>query len=341
MPREIVHWAVLDQGTSQLQASGAPQVHECLVRYKSAAYLGAILHDAPYYYRFGGKSFEAVAEWLHGRHGEDTFVPMRELANEIQSATCSLEERIAHWAMLFGMISHMVTDTVFHPMVFYFSGDYYDPRPEQREDARARHRLLEVYLDSWFRAHKGPFLHEGDISAVCRALVQETPQLYRILDASLGAKTVSRRFSRPVQGEWHDAVWYQAFIQKLCRAQFPGAVTSILNRASKGSLRAIEAISSYGRNYPHPVFDNALDYRNPVSGEHRITTVTELLADAAAEFQSICQRFEPLLAGSSTAVDEVLEGIQGKSLNFGILRARPEDASHYAHRGLPIPGLTF
>ena len=144
MPREIVHWAVLEEVTRRLPPG---PLLDYIRADLAAAKLGAVLHDAPYYLRGGGQPWEIVAEVLHGRTGSDTYEPFRILAQGIQA--CPEPQQPLLWALFAGLVTHAAADIVFHPLVFYFTGDYYDENAQQRSLSRANHRLFEVWLDSW------------------------------------------------------------------------------------------------------------------------------------------------------------------------------------------------
>ena len=76
MPREIIHWNVLERAKSCFSHKGSGRILSALRAERASAYLGAIAHDAPYYYRLGGSDFEVIASSLHGEHGEDTLLPI-------------------------------------------------------------------------------------------------------------------------------------------------------------------------------------------------------------------------------------------------------------------------
>jgi hypothetical protein len=340
MPREVVHWVIVEEACKLLDQQSTLRVRECLLQHKAAAYLGAVIHDAPYYYRFGGRSFEAAAEWLHGRNGEDTFAPLREIAAAIQRSRFTIDERRPLWALLLGMVSHMVTDSVFHPMVFYFTGDYYDPRREQCEDAKRKHRLLEVYLDTWFYA-KYPLWNDRKISRLLSALGSQQAPMYELLDTIVGVEALSRRTSRRINGGWRAGVLYQSGIQTLCLSPAAGAFAATLDTLSGGRLGSVTALSSYGRINPERLFAKPLEFKNPIDGKQTSATVEELAHAAAREYAELCGRFEPLVATTAADVETALSGIRGKSLSFGVYGGRPEDASHYSRSGLPLRGMEY
>jgi len=122
MPGEMTHWLVLEQVILKLEDK-APELAQIIRKNKPAARLGAMLHDAPYYYQFGGKPPEVMAALLHGSYKNNTFEPLVRLASYIQSVEKEEVEKELLWATLFGMISHFATDIEFHPFVYFKTGD--------------------------------------------------------------------------------------------------------------------------------------------------------------------------------------------------------------------------
>ena len=113
MPRELVHWRVLEGSLKDAPSKLVQIINEN----KEAAYLGAIAHDAPYFHKLGKSPFAEVAKFLHGTYGHDTFLPLYELLKACE------DDR--QRAFVLGMFSHAVADQVMHPMIYYFTGDYY------------------------------------------------------------------------------------------------------------------------------------------------------------------------------------------------------------------------
>ena len=153
MPREQVHWEILESAALRLEAQGGAEsgVVDALRTARAAGYLGAMAPDAPYYYRMGASSFVEVAERLHGTRGEDTLAFPRELVRGAMALPPS-HARQTRMALAVGWLSHVATDSIFHPAVFHLTGNYYDPDPEERLRARRRHNAFEVFLDSWWEA---------------------------------------------------------------------------------------------------------------------------------------------------------------------------------------------
>lgn len=332
MPREIVHWNVLEYGIEQLSAHRLAAVKRCLINHRAAAYLGAMAHDAPYYLHFGGSDFESVAEMLHGSNGEDTFKPLTRFA---KLAARERDARIREllWATFLGLVSHYATDIVFHPAVYYFTGNYYEPDRSKRQQARARHREFEVFLDSWCRLQQPQTGHilisdvvcdlSGDFPLICGALT------------SLGSADPG---PKATVAQWQSSFIYMKRLQSLFLSPFAGRLAWCLNRLCLGRLSSYEALFSFKRNEPLTFFDQPLVYRNPISGELMTKDLREMRNEAVEEFLKIAELVEPLI--DSCAPEDVprqLDVVVGRSLNFGLPRAPHTQTRHF---GI-IPATAF
>lgn len=69
---------------------------------------------------------------------------MRNMAAVAKSV--ELDENGLLWSFLAGMLSHIAVDVVFHPLVYYLTGDFDHKDRTQQRQARARHCVFEVYL---------------------------------------------------------------------------------------------------------------------------------------------------------------------------------------------------
>lgn len=342
MPREIVHWLVLERAKEALPARGASATAKTLNEFPAAAYLGAVAHDAPYYYRLGADaSFNHVAESLHGRFGQDTFDPLRAMAADISMRPDN--ERAELWAFLLGMVSHYAADVIFHPMIFYFTGDYYDPDTKARKAARARHRLLEVYLDSWFHQHIQTW-NSDLISTVLKSLGRSLTNIAALLEQNCGVDIVPEHIRNENAAEekdekWERSFWHMAKLQELFYSTPVGFVMRQVNTLSFGAFDEYDALCSYGRRRPLKFFEEPLSFENPIERTPITASITELLGSAVNDCTSLFLQFEPLISGSSTDIEEALGGIVGKSLSMGVKPIGPKVPRFFSSQGLPLPGL--
>jgi hypothetical protein len=112
-----------------------------LIRHEIASfYFGSIIPDTFYY--SPKKEVIAISEILHGRSGNPTNEMIFSL---LKVAKETREERDFVFAL--GFITHCVLDIVFHPVIYYLSGNYYDSDKEKADDAVYLHRHLETDLD--------------------------------------------------------------------------------------------------------------------------------------------------------------------------------------------------
>lgn len=331
MPREIVHWSVLAEVEAQLEEAGETALVNCLKHYRAAAALGAMTHDAAYYLKFGGQPFEAAAEMLHGKEGEDTFVPLRKMAQEILKHPPA--DRSPLWAFLLGMCTHHVTDIIFHPFIYFFTGNYYATEADERHHARARHRLLEVYLDSYFEPESrlwsgGKYtavLSElGDINPICLLLAVIAPKVQEPQDS---AKL------------WRDSIWYMANFQRLFISTTVGGLVRVTNLLTGDKIVDIDALFALGRHGRREALKQKFNYQNPITGDVRSLSVKELFDQSVKECRELILRFKPLLIGEARDAEAVLGDIRGRSLNFGIVGGHIKDAKYFSSEGINLPGL--
>jgi len=110
------------------------------------------------------------------------------------------------------MVSHIAVDAVFHPLVYYSTGDYYDRDAERRRLARTQHRLFEVYLDSWFQPRKTAALPRR-VSQPLRALGRDFTGICSLLDETLSLGTLCAIDSP--SGNWRTAFRYLSTLQSV------------------------------------------------------------------------------------------------------------------------------
>lgn len=146
MPKEITHWLIADEVAKTIAASDKIF---CARGLRPYLYIGAVLHDTPYY-RLGRLRPDALqlADRLHGAAGEDTFNVIRCGIQAVRQQSLLNNQNLenAYRALLLGMITHICADTVFHPFVYYVSGNLHT-LPHQ---AWRNHRRLESALDLTF-----------------------------------------------------------------------------------------------------------------------------------------------------------------------------------------------
>lgn len=311
MPREIVHCEIVDR----LRDAKLPTL---LITHEAFAYLGALGPDAPYYYRLGGTPAEKIAETLHGSEGEDTLILPRELSKYI--LTLPPDKRDPLWAFVIGYVTHCVVDSIFHPVIYYLTGDYYAGDPAKRAVARRDHRAFEVHLDSWWEHTIGA--PHYDLLSYWRTL-SGTPAGGTLMTA-LGEITAGPDDAKI----WSDSFWYMATLQRAFRSPIAGCCAKGLIKIAP-QLTPNEALFRRGRERGLPEFDLPLTYKNPVSGDEETVTLLDLRKRAIEECISITRAFEPLIGLESNDVEETLGGLRGRSLNAGLAGVKKSEMKFF------------
>lgn len=341
MPREYMHWHVLDETCALLQRD-APRLASIIESHRDAAELGAMAHDAPYFLERGHSPFSAVATYLHGADGGDTFAPLRNVGALIGGLGDPAARRCA-WAFLAGMVTHAATDIAFHPLVYYFTGNYEDPDPQFRQAARTRHRLFETYLD--LHAERiGDAPTAGLLAKRVTALAAPTvsgQSVLRMCCGLLGAGIAPPDFPLPATGRaayWESAITEMGGAQRLFHSALAGLAVRIAKLVAP-PLDQLDALFSFARADPAPVFSAQLTFRNPANGIERTAALPELAQSATASGRDILCRFEQVLDEDGNAIERALADVRGASLNIGLAGVSTRGLKFFSPDGFPLPGL--
>ena len=279
MPRELVHWAVLE--SARLALPEESETRRLLDSYSAAAQLGAVLHDAPYFHKWGRGGFVKAGDILHGLYPCDTSGPLKNcFAAAVGMKASGPRDEIL--AMLSGMLSHLVTDSVFHPYIFYFTGDYHALDSEERRAAQTAHRIFEVYLDSWVLQERSELFtsmeHGGSrlIGARERNCIYGADKLYAFLNAELSPQLLELEAQfDPVNllaeqtdaaRDWKPASRSLIRLQKLFVSGYGRRLATFLVKRNPIFFTGYEALFSAGRSQVLSDFQQIRTYRNPVSG---------------------------------------------------------------------------
>ena len=143
MPKEITHWLIAEAVSKRLEGTF---LEEPLRRNPNLLHIGAIIHDAPYYYLKGDfdSRFGSLPTKLHGTV-EDAVELIESLLRYLLGLPEELKERLT--AFLVGLITHLYADALMHPLIFYLTGPYDAQEPRRRTAARQDHRMLETLID--------------------------------------------------------------------------------------------------------------------------------------------------------------------------------------------------
>lgn len=138
MPKEITHWTLAALLAEELPADSL--FYEPIHSFPNLFFLGAIAPDIPFYYLAGPKT-SLIQKLGAPLHGSD----VRSLGPVLEMLDQNPGRQPAVLAFAAGVICHLLADTGFHPLVYYFSG-----KEGIHPGATARHRQFETALDLHF-----------------------------------------------------------------------------------------------------------------------------------------------------------------------------------------------
>jgi len=137
LPKENTHILFINDIVNSLNCADTKAVLRA--NYNSLCF-GSIVADTFFY--SADKEVMEISEKLHGKEGENT----NELTFDLLDR--ARQSRSDHLlCMTSGYISHCVFDMIFHPVIYYLVGNYYDSYDSVRETAIYKHRLMETRLD--------------------------------------------------------------------------------------------------------------------------------------------------------------------------------------------------
>lgn len=282
MPKEIIHWVVAKKAAVR---APAPRLTRIIENNMSLYLMGAFAVDSPYYVVMGEDKplFAKAGARLHGMGGESPFAAVL----TVPSMAMGVDEDRA-MAFTLGALTHVIADTVFHPMIYYLTGDYHDADEARREKAVIRHRLLETWLDIWF-AKKEAFENRRGIFRFAAHDAREAKCL-----APLGSALFfgERDMSSPARM----ALLSHAIIQSLFNKRWIARLTGFYGRLTHRDMDEFTSLFyPPAAAEPPSFFSEPIRYKNPVSGE----VSQESLADMEKRAVETCAGWFDAISKSS------------------------------------------
>lgn len=285
MPRESLHFLV----TRKLL-----KIFPNLDNKDELVFVGSFVHDSPYYLRGSSQSFEDVAEALHGTDGEDTLEPLFKFLEIVPANKQDKARRF-----IAGMLSHVAADQIFHPAVYYLTGDYFSEDTRIRSRARAEHRAFETRLDL-----TAANLDSNAIKPLKSILLKA--------QASLSDLTPYLSALGGTEKQWKQAIKTHVAADSIFRSKIGGVLLSL-----PVVPKELRALTTYKKT-PLPL-ENPLKFKNPVSGESHTEKIEELIEKALQRaIELISEVF-----GAGTRP-------RGNSLNFDLPGVTRKDARYFA-----------
>jgi hypothetical protein len=302
MPREFTHWKVAEKVSEKLQNTifSVP-----LTRYKNILMLGANFHDIIFYVpRFFKKDeIGQLPDILHGSEKEDTFDIIKVIVDSVNR-----NENNNHLiSFLIGVITHIFTDSTFHPMVFYYAGHY--AKEGRMKKANQRHHKIEALIDFYLCKDimrnddytLANFMNNAEYSP--KKLFHEAFSEYFIKDKVEFVKAICSGYKR------------LSIVQKLAMNKHINRFFSIVEPFFPDRLKDASSIR-YDTNLLNYIsfVSKDIQYRNPVTGCEFSSTLDSLLEKSIEDCVSFCRMIEKFIIDKK----HVEIDYKGPSLKAGI-----------------------
>ncbi len=285
MPKEVTHWIITDKVAQKLEGSRWQPILE---QFPNIYKLGAVFHDKIYYLSVKTKidnpriqeKINAIPSRLHGIDGEDTHEIIAALLKSIDEEKGNANHLKA---LLAGVATHIYADITWHPFVYYFTGDYNDPNPNQLFWAQHDHRKIEALMDLYFAGGYKPIREKYYLGKFISKLRYPLDSL---------CEQAGRHFSdlpEKVFGSYYvqavrEAIYGHQWMRKL-------AINSQLFYLQKTLPRKVRLLYSalYNQQLKNflPRFEKEIMFKNPVTGEEQMIKMNAYLEESVDN----CVRF--------------------------------------------------
>lgn len=289
MPKENTHILLVNNIIDSFPSDTTREVMRA--NYESLCF-GSIVADTFFY--SSNREVVEISDKLHGKEGEKT----NELTfHLLDRARSDRSDNLLCFAL--GYISHCVFDMIFHPVIYFLAGNYYDDNPAKRESAIYRHRLLETRLDDNVnnRFHLHEILREDDKRL--HEILGIFAQRYRVDEEEL-----LKAYKKQIKGN------------RCFKCHFTYKLIYLLN---KFRIRKFSHILPLF--YSHLKTDNlelkhTIDFRDIIDGRARQESLTGMLESAREE---ATKRINAAIAYYDGEMDRAaaLLVIRGESLDTG------------------------
>ena len=320
MPKEITHWLIAAETARLLEGSA---LGASVSAFPNCFKLGAIFPDVLFFSVWYGSAapYLDLADEYHGTHGEDTFRLLRGLA-EVSRKDPHARQIQAVWA---GIVTHLHADIVFHPLVFYLTGNYHDEDPAARTRAVRSHRRFEALMDLRFGERTGGTGHHS-LRAVLSGLEIPRSRLYERLP-----KSNNRGDELPdLAGAMEHSLRLYQLLQVMNKCLFLGGVLHMSDGLLPDGAGEIAAtFQAPQMRSLYATLDTEIPYRNPVTGEETASRIDDLFHEAARRSTAFCRTMESAILENTP---ELITG-RGPSLCYGMEGAGAEQGRFFA----PVP----
>lgn len=303
MPKEMTHWLIAEKALNRLSPASSPG--NILCSYRNLYHVGAVLPDTPAHL-LTGKNRDLVKELDREFHDpqESSFEPAaRFLYRHGNSITPQ------HMALLAGTLTHLIADSVFHPLVYYFCG----------ADDMKKHYRLETYIDLYFmKLYSRNF---RSLKKILRSEEADTKTVSHFMNLYFDSE------SRLKPGVYKKTLRLHALIQSAW-------LKPSLLKTGKG-LSFIPGIKIddklelfYPSAHKGEILEGIIPYRNPVTGEEKKNSIASLADEAVSRIVTVFETLSSEKTGMEMAAS--LRSIEGPNPLTGLPGRTSVDMKYFS-----------
>ncbi len=316
MPKELTHLIVAAAAKRMFSEKHPRSVLRDHLESREACLLfGSLIHDIAFYAPSTeqGNLVKDRGRLVHGIPLNDTLAPFRCLAAGYdEKKTSDLP------ALMAGALAHRITDGVFHPFVYHYTGH-----------DLARHFRLETLMDIHVRKRQGRWLEkpvpEKDLY---NSLNVERTVLARYLSMFLD-------LGEDFLPEINRALNLHAFTMRLFRSRAGYHLFRIVSLFKSKEYRGRRHLFyPPGMDFHTPFFDTAMPYRHPVTGESCAASLDTLVETAVARSCAAFESMETALSSKAGNLMPFAESLPPMSLETGL---DPSAGKTFRHTDLSLP----
>jgi hypothetical protein len=328
MGKEISHIILAEQSAGSLEDSGKDPFVSILRNFSHAFHFGSIAADTFFYgirLPVLEKRFCCCGDKIHGTDGNDTSLPLLWMLHELKA---NPHDPLHHGKLAFtcGFLTHVALDTVFHPCIYYLSGNYHHECVDERIRAVTRHRLIESWLDLFVLARASKTVGDCRFMENIRGNSPLNLELLRFFfEAFASTVQVERYLWKYLQRGYS----VQMLLNSIYPSAFWGGLVGSTNRILKGRLDTFMALF-YPRNYgeiPSEIIDFTY-FRHPVTGEEVKQNFDDLWESAQQRSLEFLEAVRAYLYGDGDLA-RLGKVIRGYSLCMGLVGVPVSSAGYF------------
>jgi hypothetical protein len=328
MPKEITHILFASESLKKI-TTNSKKLSNILSVESDSYKFGAVATDS-FYYSIKTPFEKDYFQWgdlVHGAEGNDTTESVLQALKNLKNNPKD-EQFNSRLAFITGFISHIALDVNFHPYVYYFSGNYYDPLEVEKVNAMMRHRLIEAWIDLYL-------LNKNNLSLKTFKDIKKVFSNHKVNLDSLKFLSHFYKFNFKIEKDLFMFLKKGYFIQatlnrKIINNYALYQLLKPINKLLDNKLRDYMSLF-----YPNDISNipdyivNFEKYSHPVTGDIFEGNINVIWNDALDMSNSFFNEIENYIWGNGS-FEQLKQVIKGYSLDVGLEGIKVHDSKFFS-----------